>query len=371
MVVTGGDFFGLFCPDMGILTISGLDADIVVDFSLSIAGKVQNSWSERYTPDASGKVAIRELGNIMMDYFQPVGIEVDYSLNEQEPINCRGIIEGKINDTPVISQPLFYCTQKVGITNMYYDRFFNRYAKRMVRANQYVPVVHNYNSQVMEVGVAYRVGGEVCYGVLSLGSFADQPHNFKVHNLSPVVIATRINNQKQVSITADDLIYYEATLSVDNNVVDKIRFDMDHKHYKQLTHFVFYNLFGFPETIYMTGKDEKSAEMEGTYALISEQYTKIDTELNELHTVNSGYISETSYESIKDMIRSREVYRYNGTYMERITITDVDLVAEKPRSTPLNVKITYRLAKDDDAKFIRPGMADGKVFDETFDNTFA
>ena len=102
MVVTGGDFFGLFCPDMGILTISGLDADIVIDFSLSIAGKVQNSWSERYTPDASGKVRIRELGNIMMDYFQPVGIEVDYSLNEQEPINCRGIIDGKIDRKSVV-----------------------------------------------------------------------------------------------------------------------------------------------------------------------------------------------------------------------------------------------------------------------------
>ena len=152
MVVTGGNFYGLFCPDMGNITITNVDSDLVIEFALSIAGTELSRWTERYTPNTQGVVEVRELGNIMMDYFKPIGLKVDFSLNVQDPINCRGLIGGFVNGTSLITQPLFYSTQKIGITNMDYNRFLGRHTKRLVRANQYVPVAYNLNAQSLQVG---------------------------------------------------------------------------------------------------------------------------------------------------------------------------------------------------------------------------
>ena len=372
MVVTGTNNLGLFCPDMGDVTISGVTDDLVIQFTLSVNAVAKSIWTERYTPDASGVVVVRDLGKIMMDYFDRYGIDVNFNAIDPSASIYSGGIDARVDDVVLFSQPFYYATQKVGITSADYNRFFNRHAHRMVRADQYVPVVYNLNSQTLKVGVAYYSGDAVCYDELyCYAEEDDQNVLYQLRNLSPAVIASRINNQEDEDITADDIIYYEALLYVNNELVDKIHYDLDHRHYKQLTHLVFYNLFGFPETIYMTGKDEKSAEFEGTYALMGDQYTKIDTELNELHTLNSGYISDIGYESIKDLIRSKEVFLYQGTNMQRIAITDIDLTDAKPRSTPTNIKLTYRLAEDEATVFTRPALDNTRVFDDSFDYTFS
>ena len=369
MVVTGVTYES-YCPDMGNITITGVSSDLTLEFALSIAGTELNRWTERYTPNAQGVVVIRELGNIMMDYFKPIGLKVDYGLTVQDPINRRGVISATCNGSVLFATILYYCTQKVGISNADYNRFLGRHTTRLVRADQYVPVSYNLNGQRLAVGVAYRVADKVCYSVLNLVTEVEATQRFRTHNLSPAVIVQRINTLDKVNIKATDLIFYQAELYVSGQQVDMIRFELDHRHYKQCTHLVFYNLFGFPETLYFTGKDEKSADFAGTYALISEQYTKIDTDLHEMHTINSGYIDAATYESIKDLVRSKEVYIYQGTKMQAITITEADLTVEKPSNTPTNVKLTYRLAEDEATLFSRPSTFNDKTFDASFDHTF-
>ena len=376
MVITGINSAGCFCADMGDVVISGVESDIIIDFTARYNGNVIHSWSERYTPDAQGVVKVRDLGEIALDYFVPMGLDINFNTVDANEFSYNVGISASITDDEGTQlddfvQTFYYSMLPVKKSNIEYKFFYNRYSERSVHPEQYIPVAYNIDTQNLKVGVVFKANDTVDYLVLDYGDENDQSIIHRIRNLSPKVIAAKVSEEYGDEISVSDLIYYDASLYYNGGLIDRIKFNLDHRHHKQFTHLIFYNLFGFPETICFTGKDEKSAEMEATFALMNDQYSKIDTELNEIHTINSGYITSTDYESIKDLIRSKEVYIYNGTDKLKIAITDIDLTCEKPKSTPLNVKISYRLANDKDVAFARPGITNNRVFDKTFDYTFA
>ena len=70
------------------------------------------------------------------------------------------------------------------------------------------------------------------------------------------------------------------------------------------------------------------------------------------------------------MVYSSKVYLYEKeTLGDLITITDIDFTESKPRTEPLNIKLTYRVADKCQRKFARENFRDG-IFDRTFDVTF-
>ena len=252
------------------------------------------------------------------------------------------------------------------------NRFLNRFSQRMVRPDQFIFVAFPTQLQALKLGVAYKDSEErVQYTIVEWPREANNPSWNRSRNLSPLVVAIRLSEVIEETISVDNLLYYEASLYLqDGTLADRIRFNMDFKHYKQLTHLVFYNLFGMPETLYFTGMDESTSEIEGTYALMAGQYSKIKTEMHDVHVINSGYINASTLDSIKDMICSKEVYLYHGTTRQAITILDAELVTTKPRNAPTNVRITYRLADEKSTVFGRPDLDNTNVFDDIFDYTF-
>lgn len=377
MVISGLNSNGIFCADMGDLILSEVSSDVVIQFSVYYKGNLQSVWSERYFPDSSGVIKVRDLGKVAMDYFRPIPIHVNYDINDtNEFSNSVGIIGVVVDvDDSLLarfSQSFYYSTQRINLSNSEYNNFYSRFSKRLIHPEQYIPLAYNLDEQTLKLSIAfYNNNEEVEYIEINYPQEDNQSILQRIRNVSPKVVAQKVSDEYGDDIPVTNLIYYDASLFYRNKLIDLIHYELDHKYHKQVTHLIFYNHFGFPETLYLTGKDEKAANFEGTYALISNDYVKVDTELHETHTLNSGYISEAAYDSIKDLTKSKEVYRYNGTTMERITITDIDLKYDKPKSSPLNVKITYRLANDDNALFVRPGIIDNKVFDKSFDNTFA
>ncbi|MGL4852895.1 MAG: hypothetical protein ACRC3Z_09685 [Phocaeicola sp.] len=371
MVVTGLNT-GCFCPDMGDVILSEVTEDVIIDFVVYRGSDIIYTWSERYTPDDMAIIKVRNLGKTMFDFFQLLEL-LNVTTSLDAIFRQSVAIEGRVKDESggmitAFGQTFYYCEQRVGTYLPEYNRFFNRYTQRKVRVGQFVPLYYR-SEHSLKVGVAYYDKENVLY---SFVTFADsgQYLQFQYRNLSPERVLKLLNEQQGISVSMADLLYYEAYLYDGAVLVDKIRFDIDTLYHKQLTHFLFYNLFGLPETIYLTGRDETAGEFKGAYGMINDIYEKIDTELNELHTVNSGYITEADYESIKDLVRSKELYRYEGGTMEKITITDVDITRERPRTTPLNVKLTYRIADEKGAPFSRPELFSDRIFDKSFDYTF-
>ena len=88
------------------------------------------------------------------------------------------------------------------------------------------------------------------------------------------------------------------------------------------------------------------------------------------HTVNTGYINDTIRDCVEDMVHSTKVYLYkNDVLGDLITITEVDFTESKPRTEPLKIKLTYRVANECQRIFARDSLRE-RIFDKTFDSTF-
>ena len=156
----------------------------------------------------------------------------------------------------------------------------------------------------------------------------------------------------QCSLAARYSIGLDNALSVDVNLfendeadeaLDCITFHIDH-HRRLCTTFLFTNCFGCLENVSAIGADERVNEMTAEFGYINGQYKKTSTILTPNHTVNSGYISESTYQNYLDLAQSPEVCLLgsDGSMGEQVTITSISYVDKQPRNEGINVTVTYR-----------------------------
>ena len=239
----------------------------------------------------------------------------------------------------------------------------------MVRIDQLVCLAYHNLGQTLVLGIAYKSQGKARFHRIKFFS-TTTPGYFYIRYFTVSAIVEQLNKELDAAYTVDDIIYYEADLYADEKLIDKVHVDIDRKHYPRITHFVFYNCFGFPETLYFTGKDERTSELSASFGSILGSNLKVHTDLITSHNVNTGYINEITRDSVEDMVHSNKVYLYeNGALGELVTITDVDFTEWKPRTEPLNIKLTYRIADECQRKFTRDRLRE-RIFDKTFDSTF-
>ena len=137
MVITGINSAGCFCADMGDVVISGVESDIIIDFTARYNGNVIHSWSERYTPDAQGVVKVRDLGEIALDYFVPMGLDINFNTVDANEFSYNVGISASITDDEGTQlddfvQTFYYSMLPVKKSNIEYKFFYNRYSERTV-----------------------------------------------------------------------------------------------------------------------------------------------------------------------------------------------------------------------------------------------
>lgn len=373
MVITGIIEGGVFCQDMGILEITDVSDSITVDYDIVGVGIERASFAETYYPDLGRRVEIHGLGNVALDYFYNQEIRIQHSVDIYTVapyyVDMTMTIRCADGQSSVVTQRFYYSKCRVGKKPSTYYGFLNRLSVRNVRREQFVCLSYHSLGQKLVLDIAYKSEGELLFHQQILETVS-YPGFFVTRFLSLKAIVELLNEELDTPCTADDIMYYETSLYFNESLVDRIHFDIDRRHYPQITHFVFYNCFGFPETLYFTGQDERASELEASFGFVLGNYLKVDTDLITSHTVNTGYIKEAVRDSVEDMVYSSKVYLYEKeTLGDLITITDIDFTESKPRTEPLNIKLTYRVADKCQRKFARENFRDG-IFDRTFDSTF-
>lgn len=373
MVITGIIEGGVFCQDMGDVYISGVSGNITVKYRVSGPGISTALFDEVYYPDKDNNVKIHGLGDIALDYFYDLDIELPHTITDYTNVGYYIIISGSIYNSSgeqenAFSQTFYYSKCRTSISP-YEKTFLSRFSTRMVRIDQLVCLAYHNLGQTLVLGIAYKSQGKARFHRIKFFS-TTTPGYFYIRYFTVSAIVEQLNKELDAAYTVDDIIYYEADLYADEKLIDKVHVDIDRKHYPRITHFVFYNCFGFPETLYFTGKDERTSELSASFGSILGSNLKVHTDLITSHNVNTGYINEITRDSVEDMVHSNKVYLYeNGALGELVTITDVDFTEWKPRTEPLNIKLTYRIADECQRKFTRDRLRE-RIFDKTFDSTF-
>lgn len=372
MTVSGLVSGGVFCQDMGDLTVKRCQDETVVRFAVSDAdGSVVASFDEVYYPNADGELVISGLADLMASYLE--GERLSELFNPS-----RGWTEIDSFATLTLefwqggekvdecSQVFYQANNRTGVYPSSYPYFMSRFRERTVHDEQVLFLSYLYRGQSLEAGVAYyQEDGRSAYRTLSLENTGVTLGKTCCHQYLPSDLAHRCE------VEPDALIYVEFRLVLGGTVIDYMKCLFDHGHHRQKTAFLFKNLFGVPEMVVMTGVDKRTSELEASFSWMNRRYRKTSTDLATLHTVCTGFIDEETRESVKDAIRSEEVYLVKGVELvDMVTVTDMNLDVEEPRTAPMSAYITYRVSEKVQEKFKRVSVADGRIFDDTFDVTF-
>lgn len=368
MVVNGLNSAGLFTADAATIVITGVTEDLTLQISVKDDTGVLTSFTEMYAPDADGNVTLYGFHKLARTYMTMPPLLVSLALYPVAvTIDVEYLNEG--NFTSLFSQKFYYCRQRLSGMDGSHTGFLSRYKNRKVRIGQPVHCACIDHGQTLQLAVAYRNGSTAKYAVVDIVQL-ESTGNMAVLDTSIPTIVEYFASLAELEIASDDVIYADVILRDASGVmIDKIRHEVDRRYFPQLTTMSFYNLFGAPDSLVLTGKLEQEAEMSATYGTIGGQYLKLDTKLQDKYTANTGYLDRNRQGALKDLVASPEVRLVDdGALGDIVTVTEVSAVTVRPATEPTNFKITYKLADGGEDSFSRD--TDSRIFDKTFDYTF-
>lgn len=388
-----------FCGDLPNLTLHDggvhiLQFDICDSDWETVDSFRETYYVESYLPP-NDYCVVRDIGKVIKPYLEPMPLDEDFLFYSCEDdfynlsVNVRIMHynEGGIGGEPSEEYRLtaHYSdvrTNRNGRQHKHepYFGFLSRYnwKERLISPNQtiFVSFLHRSIHSRFYLGIAYMQDGNAHYREVDV-AFPDAEyyvHSLYAFTAEDVLYKLKHSFSECPSVTESDLLYFTVNLMASEPAehrIGYIKYVFDRRHFPQEKHLLFYNAFGVWETLELKGRDERSTQMEGTYAWIDNKYLKNTTELVTSHAHNTGYLSEVDHETLLDLANSSHVYLYDGGIIEdEITITELEDTVSYPRQEPMNAKITYRVA-DEQRKLKFQYYDDAvDVFDKTFDRSF-
>lgn len=370
MVITGTNS-GAFCKDFGTVLLSELTGSISVSYLFTLPDGRQSSFTEYYSPDMDGVVRISDLGEVAFSYFDGLPFNLTDAFMAGHSILLEADVYGSSDELlGSFSQKFYYSNCRTAISAPHkYRGFLSRHRRRKIRADQAHFIGFFSNGQQLGIGVSYRAEGIQAWTEFVLEM--DDSGYVYYRNLDLSAVLELLLESTGISVSADDVFYYIVYLKADGEVVDAMQLDIDRTHYPAISHFIYYNCFGIPDTMQFVGKDTRTTEMEADYVNIQKRYRKINTRYDILHDVNTGYINDTLRDCVEDLVASDEVYLYNGrTLGDMVTVTETSFDESRPRTEPVNVRLKYRVSAECQRTIDRDMTLDYKIFDHTFGDTF-
>lgn len=368
---------GVFCHDMGDIVAHGIGVATTVDFTILNSDKeVLSEFQEQYYPDASGDIRISGLDEVMSvylhdskvaDLFSPDSNYKDIGgpLTMQMSFRMQGVYN-RPGDGSLITQDFYPATARTGLFPSEYKYFLSRFRERDVFTDQLLTCAYIFRGQVLMCGIAWQDDdGKTCYKEIELTVSGMADGHICMHQYKPSDIANR------TGVAAEQLLYVTFMLMDGSTRIDYMKMTFDNRKHPERTGFVFKNLFGVLEHLVFTGKNKHTADLEGTFSWIGRKYRKMHTDLTSSHTICTGWIDKDTHNSVKDAIRSEDVYMVNDLKLgDMVTITGIDIEYEKPSDRPVSAAITYRVSDKIQECFTRARQLGTRVFDDTFDKTF-
>lgn len=132
---------------------------------------------------------------------------------------------------------------------------------------------------------------------------------------------------------------------------------------------LFTNSFGCQETFYCTGTHTLEPEYERSSAMIDGMFRHYHIEENRVFKANTGILNTAMSVWADDLFRSKEIYLLEGDRPgKEITITDSESTRTNDYESLPAYTFSYRYAQRNQ-NILQLSRA-GRVFDNTFDNTF-
>lgn len=100
-----------------------------------------------------------------------------------------------------------------------------------------------------------------------------------------------------------------------------------------------------------SGTNERTVKMDAQYVRIQNRLLKVDTYLQEAHTVCTMVTSERMRENCKRLAKSEQPMLYDGHTYYDITILDIEFVDKIPWREPQPYKISYIYTEVDAEEF--------------------
>lgn len=349
-----------FCLDDEPIILSEVTGTIDVQFTANRPDGSTDRFTEVYTPDSNGQIIIRDLGRMALTYFEPYSFRLDGDTTAGDGVllDAKVYLSNTGSLLGSFTKRFYYANCRTTISDpLKYRGFLSRFHRRTIHPDQQIILGFICNGQTLGVGIKNANG----YDQVDVMT-AEDNHQLKITCFS----LDRICELKTQWV-AEEISYVIFYLYNAEGNIDAIQFDIDRSFKMQRTDFIFYNGFGVPDSLFFTGRDTRTAEMEAEFSTAAHEYRKLSTELNVKHQVNSGYIDEVTRDTAEDLITSSFAWLYSGKQLgEKITITEVRFEESLPRTEPVNVAITYRLANETQRVIDRDMTLDYRIFDHTF-----
>lgn len=354
-------------PDKGLTSEYGniILSEVTESVTLEITYDDTVVLTEKYYPDSSGVVVIRDVAKVALAHMPswPLSLtnhavlsKVQLNIVLTENTDPAGVIDeavvfyradfdfnSSINEDLLLMMPLSRSTVK----------------STGVGQKEFISFYDFDDADVILYAVYKDDGRDVA---VTIADFLEIEENGLVmtFDVSPSVVATA------VGCDVNDLIYYnlyKAETAI-------IRYRIDERRFPKTTTFIFRNSFGAQESLTCTGHHEVDADWQREFGSIDNELMQVSRDKTEPIKVSTGYLLPSMAGVIDDLLNSEEVYVLQGTQLRKVVILDQEFSRTSRRNEPRVYEITYRYASNSPQAGNYVPLAKSGVFDSTFDNTF-
>lgn len=358
-------YFALDLPNIEF-TSAEPNAEHTVDILIG-----QQTISIPYFTDAAGAVTIRDLGAMVQAHTLPADVEEWTDRNGMTPVDTYTSLTidhhntaGEVVDHVEVEK-VFYANQPSTLSPFQDIHFLSRYTRRTITPE--TPICFAYINRGVSVEIHLVLSdGSALSSATVTPSFVGGTDLIMQHKYSLYDLAER------AAVVAKHIVSVDVCLfDANDSMIDRIIFDIDRLPVRQQTILLYTNCFGCIEATALRGTDERSQDMEATFASVLGNYRKIRTELAETHQTHTGHLNDEGYNAMIDLVRSPRVMLLDtcSQTWHEVTVTDIGYTDQRPRTSVTDLTVTYRLTRRHPIPFSRPELP-ARVFDKTFNGTF-
>ena len=296
--------------------------------------------SERYIPNGSNEVVIKELSSLITTYMRD-SLNSDFEIGITVFDADGNEVWGELthNFTVLFSQVEVDMLAKDFISNYFLTKLMGAKVTTMGQKEylHYVTIDEDFKAVDDSYYVTVHISADYVNSNLKKVS---QTFDWNIH-LNAVELQTVTIDVSPIKFSKENLTLVRYKVSVGSRTQTFIV----NEYVDTEPNIVFKNSFGVLETLYFTGTKETDPDMQRSTTYINGKYRNYLIDENRILKANTGIIPETMACLADELARSTETYLIENDEIGRpITITESELKRNNDLDSLFSFQVTYRMA---------------------------
>lgn len=363
----------LFWGDIADVTYTQVQATLTLSIAVLLGSTTLLSINEKYEPDASGRVNITELRDIIKPFIEEyLPTEIPSIGNKTFPNLHLKIDATSAGSTISHNVKVVPSMGRVGETPTSFKRNYTLQHSKVTHWSRYEVVALN-AKLTHTVGFAYLSGTTPKYLTKTISASSSDYYELNVS-------ATRMLAWFGIaaSVNPDAAIYTLIESSDGSSVTDRIQINYTGELRGDEITLLHQNYFGLPETFTLHGASTERLVSEASFAYASRRYLRYDSRQRMEHTANTGYLDRQRYNALLDLSMSPQVFAVAQLAKEvtepsakvEVTVTGIDSERRRSHGGIHNATLTFRLTDEYQRTELLPEFQAIRIFDPSFNRTF-